>query len=170
MSFTGPESPSQSIVGTGGEFCFGMNGGCQGSTTDDSQSFATMSPITSATTLVALYGDISDSTFDGTSSFGPLPTGAWTATNDFYVYHGADCSAFTAGINGPGDYYGVIPADATLLLSVPLSGNGIGVSEAPVFQPLSTSVAPGDCLVTLWGLSGNGAFDNETQVITLVSP
>jgi hypothetical protein len=172
LAFTPPEAPAQSLALTGGEFCFGMNGGCQGSTTDDSQSFATVTPITSAMNVVALYGDISDSTFDGTSSFGPLPTGAWTATNDFYVYHGADCSSLgvASGIAGPGDFYGSIPADATHLLSVPLSGNGIGVSETQVFQALSTPVAAGDCFVTLWGLQGNGAFDNETQVFTLLAP
>ena len=172
LAFTQPVSPAQSLALTGGEFCFGMNGGCQGSTTDDTQSFATVTPITTAAQVVALYGDISDSTFDGTASFGPLPTGAWTATNDFYVYHGSECGAFgvSSGIAGPGDFYASIPGDATPLASVPLSGNGIGVAESQVFQALSVPVAAGDCFVTLWGLSGNGAFDNETQVFTLLAP
>ena len=57
------------------------------------------------------------------------------------------------------------------LLSVPLSGSGIGVSETPVFQALSNvQLAAGDCLVTLWGLQGGGGFDNETQVFALVRP
>ncbi len=173
LTYTAAQQPAQSLLGLGGEFCFGQDWGCQAATTDDSQSFALVSPITQTTRLVALYGDISDSTFDGTSSFGAPPAGAWTASNDFYVYHGSECASFgvAAGIAGPGDYYAAIPADANLLLSVPLSGSGIGVSTAPVFQPLSNlQVDAGDCLVTLWGLEGGGGFDNETQVTALVAP
>ena len=147
--------------------------GMPGSHDDDSLSFATISPIRQTEQLVALYGDISDSTFDGTSTFGAPPTGAWTATNDFYVYHGAECSSFgvASGIAGPGDYYAAIPSDATHLLSVPLSGNSIDVATQQVYQPFSgVTLAAGDCLVTLWGVQGGGAFDNETQVTALVSP
>jgi hypothetical protein len=173
LSFTAPQSPAQSLLGAGGEFCFGQNWGCQAATTNDAQSFANVTPIAHASQLVALFGDISDSTFDGTSSFGAPPPGAWTATNDFYVYHGAECSTFgvASGTAGPGNYYASIPADAVHLLSVPLSGNGIGVSEGQVFQSFpSVSLAAGDCLVTLWGLQGGGGFDNETQVFALVAP
>ena len=173
LTFTGPELPAQSILGPGGEFCFGQSFGCQGSTTNDALSFATVTPIAQSVQLVALYGDISDSTFDGTSSFGAPPAGAWTGTNDFYVYHGTECAAFgvASGVAGPGDYYASIPADATHLLSVPLSGTGIGVSEAPVFKTFTNVPLPaGDCLVTLWGVQGGGAFDNETQVDALVAP
>jgi hypothetical protein len=174
MTYTAPQTPAQSLLGAGGEFCFGQGFGCQANTTNDALSFANVTPITSAMHLVALYGDISDSTFDGTSSFGPLPAGAWTATNDFYVYHGStECSSFgvASGIAGPGNYTASIPTDATLLLHVPLSGSGIGVSEEQVFQPFSgMPLAAGDCLVTLWGLQGGGAFDNETQVTALVGP
>ena len=39
----------------------------------------------SAGHLMELYGSISDSTFDGTQNFGPLPTGeVWGNTNNFY--------------------------------------------------------------------------------------
>ena len=173
LTYASPQSPAQSVIGMGGEFCFGQSWGCQGATTDDSLSFALVTPVTQTTQLVALYGDISDSTFDGTSSFGAPPAGAWTAANDFYVYHGSDCSTFgvTSGIAGPADYYASIPGDATALLSVPLSGNGIGVSTVPVFQSFSNvTLNAGDCLVTLWGLQGGGGFDNETQVTALVAP
>ena len=173
LSFTAPPGPAQSVLGMGGEFCFGQSWGCQAATTNDDQSFANVTPVTQPTQLVALYGDISDSTFDGTSTFGAPPADAWTATNDFYVYHGAECAAFgvPSGTAGPGDYYASIPADATHLLSVPRSGSGVGVSEASLYQPFSNvSLAAGDCLVTLWGLQGGGGFDNETQIFALVTP
>ena len=173
MTYTAPQTPAQSLQGMAGEFCFGQSFGCQANTTNDAQSFANVTPVTKAAHLVALYGDISDSTFDGTSSFGPLPAGAWTASNDFYVYHGSECASFgvASGTAGPGDYLAAVPGDAVHLLSVPLSGNGIGVAETPVFKAFSgTALAAGDCLVTLWGLQGGGAFDNETQVTALVGP
>jgi hypothetical protein len=171
LSFEPAPTPAQTVLGAGGEFCFGQDWGCQAATTNDAQSFANMTPIGQAMHLVALYGDISDTTFDGTSAFGAPPKGAWTAANDFYVYHGTECSAFTSGTNGPGDYYASIPADAVHLLSVPLSGSGIGVDTQQVYQALANvPVAAGDCLVTLWGLQGGGGFDNETQVFALAAP
>lgn len=174
LSFTPPQPPpGQGVLGAGGEFCFGQSWGCQAATTNDAQSFAVVTPVTQAAHLVALYGDVSDSTFDGTASFGAPPAGAWTATNDFYVYHGSECSQFgvASGPAGPGNYYASIPADAQHLLSVPLAGSGIGVSETPVYQSFTgTSLAAGDCLVTLWGLQGGGGFDNETQVFALTAP
>jgi hypothetical protein len=45
------------------------------------------------------------------------------------------------------------------------------VSQVQVFKQFTNlTLQPGDCLVTLWGLQGDGAFDNETQVMALVSP
>jgi hypothetical protein len=172
LSLRYEKTPADATVeGIGGEYCFGQDWGCQGATTDDSRSFARVHSITKATTLTALFGDISDSTFDGTSSFGAPPAGAWTAKNDFYVYHGAECGTVTAADAGSGgDFYASIPPDATHLLSVPLSGNGIGVSTRGVFQPLSVPLANGDCIVTLWGLEGGGGFDNETQISALTVP
>jgi hypothetical protein len=173
LAYGAAQAPAQTVLGAGGEMCFGQSWGCQAATTDDAQSFANVTPVSQAMQLVALYGDISDSTFDGTSAFGAPPAGAWTATNDFYVYHGAECSAFgvASGTAGPGDYYASIPADAVHLLSVPLSGAGIGVSQAQVYKALSsTPIAAGDCLVTLWGLTGGGGFDNETQIFALAGP
>ncbi len=172
LTYAGPGT-AQSILGAGGEFCFGQSWGCQLATTDPTKSFATVTPISQATQLVALYGDISDSTFDGTASFGAPPSGAWTATNDFYVYHGADCASFGVGSGpaGPGDYYASIPATAQHLLSVPLSGSGLGVATTQVFQPFSgVPLAAGDCLVTLWGVDAAGGFDDETQVAALTQP
>jgi hypothetical protein len=42
-----------------------------------------------------------------------------------------------------------------------------------VFQSFASApvaLSAGDCFVTLWGLSGGGAFDDETQVTALVGP
>ena len=163
---------ARTIAGAGGEFCFGQNWGCQRATTNNALSFANVTPITQPQRLVALFGNISDSTFDGSSSFGAPPAGPWTATNDFYIYHGAECTALGAsgGVAGPANFYAQIPADAIHLLSKPVSGNRISAAAVPVFQPLSVQLAAGDCLVTLYGLQGGvaGGFDNETQVFALL--
>lgn len=169
LRYTTAPAP-RAIAGAGGEFCFGQNWGCQRATTNDALSFASVTQITQPQRLVALFGNISDSTFDGSSAFGPPPSGAWTALNDFYVYHGSECAALgaSAGIAGPGNFYAQIPGDAIHLLSQPISGNRIGAAAVPVFQPLSVPLAVGDCLVTLYGVQGGGAFDNETQVFALL--
>ncbi|HEX4418651.1 MAG TPA: hypothetical protein VH165_12160 [Kofleriaceae bacterium] len=167
LRYTAP--PSTTILGGGAEFCFGQNWGCQGATTSNAQSFASVSAIPRAGRLTALFGNISDTTFDGSGTFGAPPAGAWTASNDFYIYHGAECAA--VGPGGPtkaGNYYAQIPGDAIHLASVPISGNHISASAVPVFQPLSTPVAPGDCLVTLFGVNAAGGFDNETQVSAIL--
>jgi hypothetical protein len=175
FSFVSPknEGPSQTALWVGGEMCFGQSFGCQLATSDDSRSFAAVTPIDHTQKLVALYGDISDSTFDGGKPYGPLPAGAWTAFNEFFVYHGKECS--TGGLHpgpvGPGSFASEIPSDATRLLSMPLSGNGIGVVTTQVFQAFDdTTIHGGDCIVTLWSLTGGGAFDNETQVYALLAP
>lgn len=175
LTYTGAQTPAQRLLGgggSGGEFCFGQSWGCQRATTDDTLSFASVQPVAEPGRLVALLGDVSDSTFDGSAAFGAPPAGAWTATNDFFIYHGAECAALGAdpagGEAGPADFYGAIPADAVHLLSVPVSGDAIGARAVPVFQPLGEDLAAGDCLVTLFGVQGGGGFDCETQVSALV--
>ena len=184
-----PSYPTQEI-GLGNEFCFGQNWGCTLATADDTKSFAVVNRISSQSNLNAITGNISDSTFDGSSAFGPTPTAPWVATNDVYLYHGsADCSQFpttSQSTNGPGDYYSQIPSDATHLLSAPLSGDtGVGVGETinyllpgltngiVVNQTFSgVTLNAGDCIVTLTGLQSgtNGAFDNEAQIQAFVTP
>lgn len=171
LTYTGAAS-SQRILGGGSEFCFGQSWGCQLATTNTALSFASVQMVSSPSTLVALFGDISDSTFDGSRGFGAPPAGPWTALNDFYIYHGAECLALGAGPGGgpagPADFYGTVPPDAVHLLSVPLSGSRIGAAATSVFQRFATPLSAGDCLVTLTGIQGGGAFDNETQVSALV--
>ena len=181
--------PGQDATGEsidlGSEFCFGQSWGCQGATTDNSLSFASVVPVTRRSRLLAAWGNISDSTFDGSGSFGAPPRGPFTATNDVYVYHGASCSPLHAGANGPGDYTGHIPADAVQLLSAPLSG-GAGVQAVQTIDPLlpgwsngiplyrnfsGITLNPGDCVVSLYGIKGSSAgFDNENQLHLIVQP
>jgi len=180
------QSPASSgqVIGAAGEFCFGQTWGCQGATTDNTKSFANMTPISQRASLQAIWGNISDTTFDGTGSFGPPPTGSWVATNDVYVYRGSDCGQFSGNVNGPGNYYAQIPPTAVHLLSQPLGGGpGVGVAQTinfllpgltngfAVYQTYSNvTLNPGDCLVTLYGMQGGGAFDNESQLNAIVQP
>ena len=144
-------------------------------------------PITlPAGRLVELYGDISDSTFDGTKNFGPLPTGkAWGAINDFYLLPGG-CGRFGENLNDQGfpnpvslsTLYSWLPDNNLYLESVPLeykippTGTGKRSLQKPVERifPVPVTVNAGDCLVVIYGRKGNGATDNETQVKALLAP
>jgi hypothetical protein len=161
------------VLGMGGEVCFGTTGGCAGAfTPDNTKSFLMRTPVTKQYLLLALYGDISDSTFDSTGHLGglntTLPTAGWTARNDFYVYHGADCPS--SAINGPGDYYASIPPTAIHLTNRSLHGQaGAGVQQDAFYVPVLVKLVPGDCLVTLFGMDGVGSFNAEDAVRALVA-
>ena len=101
LTYEPSSSNANTVVDLSGEYCFGQNWGCQNATTDDTKGFAV--PITMpAGQLVELFGDISDSTFDGTQNFGPLPTGkSWGAVNDFYLLPGG-CGKFGSNLNRHG--------------------------------------------------------------------
>jgi Tol biopolymer transport system component len=187
ITYTPSANASAQMLGLDNEFCFGQTFGCQAATTDDRMSFAAVNQITQRSKLNTIWGNINDSTFDGSANFGPLPAGPWTSTNDVYIYHGSHCSRFAPGrsLNGPGDFYNEIPKDATHLLSAPLTGNG-GVGEGETINylvPGTTSgiavyqhfpdvtLNAGDCLVTLFGMQNTaGAFDNEDQLRAIVTP
>lgn len=174
------------VVDLGGEYCFGQVWGCQNAITDDDMGFAV--PITMQTSghLAELFGNISDSTFDGTANFGPPPTGdAWGAINDFYLLPGG-CGQFGQNINNQGfpnpaplqTLYSWLPPNATHLESVPMhyeipdGETGIATLQKPVQRifPVPVSVNSGDCIVVIYGRTGNGATDNETQVKALLTP
>src|SRR5215467_3565578 len=89
-------SVAPNVVGLGDEFCFGQSWGCQIASVDTSKSFANIVPIQSRFRLLALYGDMSDSTFTGGRQFGPPPRGAWGMSNDFYVIK--SCAHLPKGI------------------------------------------------------------------------
>jgi hypothetical protein len=168
-----------------GEYCFGQDWGCENATTDDQMGFGV--PITMpAGHLVELFGNISDSTFDGTQNFGPLPTGeAWGAINDFYLLPGG-CGQFAQNLNGQGfpnpallsTLYSWLPENALHLENVPMGyeippgGTGKATLQKRVeriFQE-PVPVNAGDCMVVIYGRKGNGATDNETQVKAVLAP
>jgi hypothetical protein len=173
------------VVDVAGEYCFGQNWGCENATSDDTQGFAM--PITlPAGHLVELFGNISDSTFDGTPNFGPLPTGTrWGAINDLYLLPGG-CGKFGENLNSQGfpnplplaTIYSWFPDNAVHLDSVPLDyeipwgGTGVATLQERVERFFSVPVAvnSGDCAVVIYGRSGDGATDNETQVKLLLAP
>jgi hypothetical protein len=168
-----------------GEYCFGQNWGCQNATTDDKQGFA-VPIIMPAGQLVELFGNISDSTFDGTQNFGPLPTGKmWGAINDFYLLPDG-CGKFGENLNQYGfpnpvllaTLYSWLPQNALHLKSVPLEyqippgKTSIATLQQPVerFFPIPVTVNAGSCMVVIYGRTGNGATDNETQVKAVLTP
>ena len=175
------------LLSTDGEFCFGQDWGCQGATIDNTKSFANVTVITQKSQLLSLAGNISDSPFDNTgdpgpppTGYGPPPTGEWSMQNDFILMRGG-CAAFSKvvsdaanGVYEPADYYSAayLPKGSyQTLLSVPLSGTGQVPLETSVAQNFSNVILnPGDCLITLVGMSGNGAVDAENQVHAIVLP
>lgn len=185
LEYKPSETVANTVIGLAGEYCFGMNWGCQNATTNDTDGFAV--PITlPAGHLVELYGSISDSTFDGTQNFGPLPTGeVWGATNNFYLLPGG-CGKFGGNLSSQGSpnptpvatLNGWLPKNAIHLESVPMDyqiPQG-GTSKAPLtrqietFLPYPVKVDAGDCVVVIYGRKGNGATDNETQVNAVLTP
>jgi hypothetical protein len=173
------------VLSLGGEYCFGRTGGCENATGIDGEGFAVPFPQPTAGHLVEIYGDISDSTFDGTKEQGPLPTGSWGAGNDFYLLPGG-CGIFTENLNSQGfpnpaplsTLHSWLPKDALHLASIPLVDRTPpgATSKAPLQSQVENifsvpvKVNAGDCIVVIYGRSGNGATDNETQVNGLMTP
>jgi hypothetical protein len=185
LTYKPSSSNANTVIDLSGEYCFGQNWGCQNATTDDEMGFGV--PIAMpAGHLVELFGNISDSTFDGTQNFGPLPTGkAWGALNDFYLLPGG-CGQFGENLNRQGfpnpvllsTLYSWLPDNAVHLKSVPLEykiprgGTGKATLQKQVARMFSTPVTvnSGDCMVVIYGRKGDGATDNETQVKAVLAP
>ena len=185
LEYTESGPPADAVVGLAGEYCFGQNWGCQNATTDPRDGFAVPIQVP-AGHLVELYGSISDSTFDGTQNFGPLPKGqVWGATNDLYLLPGG-CGQFGNNLNFQGfpnpvplaTLYSWLPHDAIHLDSVPMDYRIApgGTSKAALTREIETllpypvKVNAGDCVVVIYGRKGNGATDNETQVNAVLAP
>ena len=185
LTYEPSNSNKNTLVDLSGEYCFGQDWGCQNATTDDKMGFA-VPIVMPGGHLVELYGDISDSTFDGTQNFGPLPAGkAWGAVNYFYLLPGG-CREFGQNINNQGypnpelltTLYGWLPEDAVHINSVPMEykipqgGTGKASLQKPVERIISPAVKvnSGDCAVVIYGRKGNGATDNETQVKAVLTP
>lgn len=174
------------IVDLSGEYCFGQDWGCQNATAIDGEGFAVPISMKAAGHLLELYGNVSDSTFDGTNSYGSLPTGqSWGALNEFYLLPGG-CGIFTQNLNDQGfsnpaplsTLRGWLPADALQLASVPVvdrvpSGTRSKAALQSMVETIFSvpvKVNPGDCLLVIYGRRGNGASDDETQVHALMGP
>ena len=178
-------SNPNTVLDLSGEYCFGQDWGCQNATVIDGEAFAV--PITlPAGHLLELEGNISDSTFDGTKDFGPLPTGqSWGSVNDFYLLPGG-CGIFTENLNGQGfpnpaplsTLHSWLPKDALHLASVPLvdrvpsgaSSRAALQSQVENIFSVPVKVNAEDCMVVIYGRAGNGATDNETQVHAVMAP
>jgi hypothetical protein len=185
LKYKAASSNPNTVLDLSGEYCFGQEGGCQNATGIDGEGFAV--PITlPAGHLVELYGDISDSTFDGTNDNGPLPTGAsWGSMNDFYLLPGG-CGIFAENLNSQGfpnpaplsTLHSWLPHGALHLASVPLVARTPPgeTSKAPLQSQVANifsvpvKVNSGDCMVVIYGRTGNGATDDETQVHALMAP
>jgi hypothetical protein len=162
-----------------------MDSGCQNATAIDGEAFAVPTMFQTAGHLLEIYGDISDSTFDGTNNYGPLPTGTWGSGNDFYLLPGG-CGIFEKNLNSQGvpnpaplsTLHGWLPKDALHLVSVPqVDRVAAGETSKVALQnkvetifSVPVKVNAGDCMVTIFGRTGNGATDDETQVIGLMGP
>jgi hypothetical protein len=174
------------VLDLSGEYCFGQTSGCQNATAEDEFGFAVPTALSLPSHLLELYGNISDSTFDGTKNFGPLPTGTeWGATNDFYLLPGG-CGEFGENLNFQNFpnplpltlLYSWLPDDALHLASVPFKykipdgRTGKAALQGRVEKIFSTPVPvnAGDCLLVIYGRKGNGATDDETQVHALMAP
>jgi hypothetical protein len=161
-----PQNAPQ-IIGLDDEFCFGQSWGCQVASVDTSQSFAKVVAITSRARLLALYGDISDSSFALGGRLAPPPDGVWSMANDFYAIRG--CAGMPQGLVGPGHLQ--IPAGATTLLNVTMHGKGRGTLQQPVFKEFTdVTLEAGDCIAHVVKMDGHGGVDAECQVFALVVP
>jgi hypothetical protein len=162
-------SPAPHVIGLDDEFCFGQSWGCQIASVDSSQSFANVIPIQSPVRLLALYGNISDSSFTPGGRFAPPPDGAWSMSNDFYAIK--SCFGMPKGIVGPGDFYSKIPAGSINLLNVTMRGNGQRTLQQPVFRVFTgVTLQAGDCIAHFVKMDGHGGIDAEDQVFALVVP
>jgi hypothetical protein len=179
-------SNPDTVTDLSGEYCFGQDGGCENATAIDGEGFAMPFRMSTAGHLLELFGNISDSTFDGTNNNGPIPTGeSWGASNDFYLLPGG-CGIFEKNLNSQGfpnpaplsTLHNWLPKDALHLASIPLvdrivsgaTGEATLQGKVETVFSVPVTVNSGDCIVVIYGRSGNGATDNETQVHALMAP
>ncbi len=178
-------NPNTPVAVGAGEYCFGQNFDCQNATAVEGEAFAVPTVMNTAGHLLEIYGNISDSTLDGSNNFGPLPTGSWGTINDFYLLPGG-CGKFLENLNSSGfpnpvplaTLHSWLPKDALQLVSVPqvdrvASGEPAKAAlqnQVETIFSVPVKVNVGDCMVTIYGSTGNGASDHETQVRGLMAP
>lgn len=185
LTYQAAAANQNTVVNLAGEYCFGQNGGCLNATAIDGEAFAVPIPMLTAGHLLELYGNISDSTFDGTKDNGPLPTESWGAVNDFYLLPGG-CGIFNENVNDQGfpnplplsTIHTWLPKDALHLASIPQVDRVPSGTESKAALQIQVEnkfsvpikVNRGDCVLVVYGRTGNGATDDETQVNALMAP
>jgi hypothetical protein len=172
-----PSTSTRFAEGIGGEFRFQSG-------TEPSLYTVVALKMLGTTQLDAIAGSISVAGIIGPpakSAWQPPPLGNWTANTNFYAYSAKDCQMLGLHFGNPTPHYlvgsnrtptdYVVPPSATLLLNMPLYGNGAAASQQTVFQTfpnaaqLGTSrviLSQGECLVALHNVSapGNNLFGN----------
>jgi hypothetical protein len=185
LTYQSAKSNANSVTDLSGEYCFGQTGGCQNATDVEGEAFAVPIPMMSAGHLLELYGNISDSTFDGTNDNGPIPSRSWGSRNDFYLLPGG-CGIFAENLNVQGfpnpaplsTLQKWLPESALHLASVPqvdrvsseVSAKAALQNKVETIFSVPVQVNAGDCMLIIYGRTGNGATDNETQVKVLLGP
>lgn len=171
LHYTTATPPSRPLTNEilGDEFCFGMELGCnRWHTTDNAKSFASFTrPVRADTELVALHGNTSSSSMSPDHipiNLLDMPTGAWSVTNDVYIFK--DCSKTPRGWAGPGDFYDHLPPDAVNIFSLTMQGHGMQSLQQPVHKDFATVTIPeGGCMAHLVKRTGTGGINSEFQLM-----
>jgi len=177
LSPTSATAPARFAEGIGGEFLFESG-------SEPSKYSIVALKMLGTTQLDAIAGSISVAGIVGApakSAWQPAPMGNWTANTSFYAYSASDCETLGLKFGNPTLYYivgsnntptnYVIPPDATLLMNVPLYGNGAAASQQTVFQTFPDAaqlgssrviLSEGECLVALHNVTapGNNLYGN----------
>jgi len=82
LTYEPSNSEANTVVDLSGEYCFGQNWGCE-KCDDRRQQRIRSSDHHAGRELVELFGDISDSTFDGPKLRAASDGKSWGAVNDF---------------------------------------------------------------------------------------
>jgi hypothetical protein len=149
---------------------------------EDEFGFAVPSVMQQSGHLLELFGNISDSTFDGSLNNGAIPTGkSWGTINDWYPLR-RGCGEFGENLNlgfrNPLRLpllYRLLPDNvlhresAPLEYKIPEGGTGKAALQARVERIFSDPVQVNSGgMVVIFGRRGHGATDNETQVNALM--
>src|SRR5579859_3743993 len=95
------KSAPNTVLDLSGEYCFGQDWGCQNATAIDQEGLAV--PITlPAGHLVELFGNISDSTFDGRRTSGRFRQAKPGALSTIFTSFLGACGIFAANLNSQG--------------------------------------------------------------------
>src|SRR5271165_495873 len=157
-------SPDQYLIdvgiGTGAEFCYGQDWGCQIQSLDNTAVFAHAEVVPRTSILETMTGDVASSSLNGSPKYGPAPTGPWTVSIEYYTIPGG-CGPYIIGnsIISP-----ALQGNTIRLFNITQSGVGIDQATTIVNQAINTQLFQGDCLLYTVARTGDGALDVEHQV------